>query len=111
MKSKLLGNGIMLLLAFLQVGRGQAATPPIPIENHETYWQEADDGYGREYAPVYATVVEIPVRASVNEWGGALIDVPIELPDVGSGLKPEVAFSIPPFTISPVQSGIYARHN
>ena len=93
MKSKLLGNGIMLQLAFLQVGRGQAATPPIPIENYETYWQEADDGYGREYAPVYATVVEIPVRASVNEWGGALIDVPIELPDVGSGLKPEVAFS------------------
>ena len=93
MKSKLLGNGIMLLLAFLQVGRGQAATPPIPIENYETYWQEADDGYEREYAPVYATVVEIPVRASVNEWGGALIDVPIELPDVGSGLKPEVAFS------------------
>lgn len=93
MKSKLLGNGIMLLLAFLQVGRGQAATPPIPIENYETYWQEADDGYEREYAPVYATVVEIPVKTSVNEWGGALIDVPIELPDVGSGLKPEVAFS------------------
>ena len=53
-----------------------------------SYYEELKAVYDTIYSPVNAYVAEIPMRADVNEYGAVVIDVPLELPDVGGYLQP-----------------------
>ena len=67
------------------------ATVIAPIDQYDTYWEDMGDGFDREYSPQNACVMEIPMQASVNEYGAAIITVPLDMPDVGAGMKPNLS--------------------
>jgi len=52
-----------------------------------------DGGFDEGYLHKNAYIRDIPVQTSVNEQGAAIVNVPLELPDAGSGLKPDLALS------------------
>ena len=54
-------------------------------------WEDISDEFDMKYLPVGAYVSEIPMQTFVNEQGAAVVDVPLDLPDIGSGLKPDLA--------------------
>ncbi len=56
------------------------------------YWEVIGDDFEILYSPKNANVREIPMQATVSPQGAAIINVPLELPDIGSGLQPDLAF-------------------
>ena len=52
-----------------------------------------NDGFDMEYPVENAYISDIPMQTFVNERGATVVTVPLELPDIGSGLKPDLALS------------------
>jgi len=93
MKTKYL---FLILVAGIFVANIKGQTGGMPnitwyILSDTVYWDYIKDDFDTEYLPFNAYVTEIPVQTSVNEQGAAMVNVPLALPDVGNGLKPDLA--------------------
>lgn len=65
-----------------------------PVSNsYIDVYEDVCSNFDLEYSPQNAYVAQIPVQTSINMHGAAIINVPLELPDIGNGMKPDLTFS------------------
>jgi len=96
MKTKYLISILAAVALFINVNaQDRIVLGPINLGPfYDSYlFEDISSDFYTDYPLENSYIYDVPVQTSVNDLGATIVNIPLELPDAGSGLKPDLALS------------------